>query len=214
MSRRARRDDAPILSLDSFLDIVTNVVGVLILVAVVTVLGTGDIGVSAGATALAAPRPTADRALFHCAGGEIFFVDEKGNAKRIQAEVGPALEKQGLSAEAVVGYLADNDVGDATFRVRAESGPEGLAWVYRARPGVHGEDKDRVAQAGSEYERRLGELAPGGFAYFVVDDDSFEVFAAAREVVRARGIAAGWSPQARGRGLRLAATGSLGKRVQ
>lgn len=213
MSKR-RHDDAPVLSLDSFLDIVTNVVGVLILVAVVTVLGTGDIGVSAGATALAAPRPTADRALFHCAGGELFFVDEKGNAKRLQSQIGDALREKGLTAEAVTEYLDNHDLGDATHRVRAESGPGGLAWVYRVRPGVHGEDKGRVGQSTSAFQRRLDELPAGGFAYFVVDDDSFEVFRAAREVAAARGIAVGWSPQERGKGLRLGAMGSLGKRVQ
>ena len=82
MSKR-RGSDEVLFSLDSFLDIVTNVVGVLVLVAMVTVLSAGNISVPSGATAMAAPRPSGQRLLFECAGDEVFFVDEEGNGRRL-----------------------------------------------------------------------------------------------------------------------------------
>ncbi len=50
--------------------------------------------------------------------------------------------------------------------------------------------------------------------YFVVHDDSFELFRRARQIVRSRGIATGWHPVEGHAPLRLTASGSLGRRIQ
>ena len=78
--------------------------------------------------------------------------------------------------------------------------PNGLAWVYALRSGARGQ--------------RATDLERGGFAYFVVHDDSFEVFGKARDILRARGVSVGWHPVEGRSPLRLSAIGSLGKRVQ
>lgn len=213
MSRRSREDTA-VLSLDSFLDIVTNVVGVLILVAVVTVLGAGDIGVSAGASALTAPRPSAARLLFECSGDEVFFVDEEGNAERIKNVVQAAQGEAPITGEAVVALLDGRDIGDQLHRVRAELTSEGITWVYSLRPGVRGEAAPHIESPRSSFQRRLDDLPATSFVYFVVHDDSFEVFQKARDIARARGIAVGWHPVEGKRPLRLSGIGSLGKRIQ
>lgn len=212
MSKRRPTEEAPI-SLDSFLDIVTNVVGVLVLVAVVTVLSAGNISVPSGATALTAPRPSAARILFECSGDEVFFVDEEANGQRVLDEVKRSGEER-ISGDALVTLLDGKDIGDATHRVRADAMERGMAWVYAIRPGVHGEAGPEVEKEGSKFQERLAQLERGGFAYFIVHDDSFEVFRRARDVARARGVSIGWHP-VEGRGpVRLSAVGSLGKRVQ
>jgi hypothetical protein len=212
MSRR-RHDEEPPMTLDAFLDIVTNVVGVLVLVAMVTVLAAGDISVPSGATAMTAPKPSASRLLFECAGGEVLFVDEEGNGKRVLDEVERS-GKKGISRDALVALLDENDVGDETHRVRADGLERGLAWVYTIREGAHGERVDDLDREGSAFRRRLAGLERGGFAYFVVHDDSFDAFKRAREIARARGISVGWHP-VEGKGpVRLSAIGSLGKRIQ
>jgi len=212
MSKRAVSDEV-LFSLDSFLDIVTNVVGVLVLVAMVTVVSAGNITVPSGATAMAAPKPTAERLLFECARGEVFFVDEEGNGRRVVDDVkkgdGPT-----PSRDAVAALLEDHDVGDATHRVHADALEHGLAWVYALRPDVHGDRPSDLERADSGFARQLARLPRGGFAYFVVHDDSFEVFAKARDAARARGVSVGWHPVEGRSGVRLSAIGSLGKRTQ
>lgn len=212
--RRRAREGVGVLSLDSFLDIVTNVVGVLILAAVVTVLGAGDIGVSAGASALSSPKPTARRFLFECARDQVFFVDEEASAERVKAALGVDQDASPVTAELIAQVLADKDVGDATHRVQAEALESGLAWKYVLRPGARGERKEALDSAASNFQRHLRHLPPGGFVYFVVHDDSFDVFQKAREVVRARGLAMGWHPVKGSAPLRLSSAGSLGRRVQ
>jgi hypothetical protein len=208
--RKRRGTDEVLFSLDSFLDIVTNVVGVLVLVAIVTVLSAGNISVPSGATAMTAPKPSAERLLFECAGDQVFFVDEEGNGRRVLEEVG----ERKMSRDALVSLLDDTDVGDATHRVRAELPGRGVAWVYTLREGAQGEraaDLDRVASA---FRKRLAGLDRGGFAYFVVHDDSFEVFKKARDIARERGVSVGWHPVEGQAPVRLSAVGSLGKRIQ
>jgi hypothetical protein len=212
MSKR-RANDEVLFSLDSFLDIVTNVVGVLVLVAMVTVLSAGNISVPSGATAMTAPRPTASRLLFECAGDEIFFVDEEGNGARVVDQVKRTSERP-VSRDALVALLDDEDVGDATHRVRADRLEHGIAWVYALRPEARGDHAADLDRTGSEFHRKLAELEAGGFAYFVVHDDGFEVFRKARDIARARGISVGWHPVEGREPIRLSALGSLGKRVQ
>jgi hypothetical protein len=212
MSKR-RGSEEILFSLDSFLDIVTNVVGVLVLVAMVTVVSAGNISVPSGATAMTAPKPSASRLLFECAGDEVFFVDEEGNGRRVLDEVGRTGERA-ISRDALTALLDDNDVGDATHRVRADPLARGVAWVYTLRSEVHGERAADLERAESAFAKQLARLERGGFAYFVVHDDSFEIFGKARDIARARGISVGWHP-VEGRGpVRLSAIGSLGKRIQ
>ena len=210
--RRRDTESAP-FSLDSFLDIVTNVVGVLVLVAMVTVLSAGNISVPSGATAMTAPRPSAARLIFECAGDEVFFVDEEGNGRRVVDEVKRA-DKRRLSRDDLIAILEEKDVGDATFRVRADRLERGVAWVYDLRPGAHGERAEDLDRPESEFQRLLAGLERGGFAYFVVHDDGFEAFHKARDIARARGVSVGWHPVEGREPVRLSAIGSLGKRIQ
>jgi hypothetical protein len=212
MSKR-RGNEEVLFSLDAFLDIVTNVVGVLVLVAIVTVLSAGNISVPSGATATTVTRPSATRLLFECAGGQVYFVDEAGNGRRVLEEV-KATGDQAISADKLVALLDEQDVGDTTHRVRADRVDRGVAWVYALRPGARGESVADLEREDSAFRKQIAGLERGGFAYFVVHDDSFEIFGKARELARARGISIGWHP-VEGQGpVRLSAVGSLGKRIQ
>lgn len=212
MSKR-RANEEVLFSLDSFLDIVTNVVGVLVLVAMVTVLSAGNISVPSGATAMAAPRPSATRMLFECAGDQVYFVDEEGNGRRVLDEVSRAGDPK-ISRDALIALLDDKDIGDATHRVQADRVDRGIAWVYALRNEAKGERVADLDREDSAFRKQVAGLPRGGFAYFVVHDDSFEVFRKAREIARARGVSVGWHPVEGKEPVRLSAVGSLGKRIQ
>lgn len=213
MSRR-KREDAPFLSLDAFLDIATNVVGILILVAVVTVLGAGNISVSSGATALNKPKPRTARVLFELKNDKIYFVDEKGNGQRIRDEVRKAVGEEDISADKLAYLLAEKDIGDPTYRVRAHAQLEGIAWSYTLRDDAPGDSISELEAGEAKFPRMLEDLGSGSFVYFVVHDDSFDMFKKARELAMKKGVAIGWHPVEGSDALRLSANGSLGKRVQ
>jgi hypothetical protein len=213
---RRRREVEEVLSLDSFLDIVTNVVGVLILVAVVTVLSAGDITISSGATALRAPpKAAATRILVECARDQAFVVDEEKNAQKVREAVeGWKSDDFELSGEAVATRLEYNDIGDENHRVQAEIGPLGLAWIYKLRARAHGDTVEELEGGDSKLEDAIRDAGPGTYVYFVVQEDSFDVFRAARELARSRGLSTGWHPVEKRTPLRISSVGSLGKRVQ
>lgn len=211
MSRR-RRDDDAVLSLDSFLDIVTNVVGVLILVAVVTVLSAGDITIATGATALRKPKNATTRVLVECARGQIFFVDEEANAAKAKTLV-EEWTIGAVEAESVPALFEARDVGDSTHRVRAQQATRGIAWVYQLRDRARGDDIEDLAKGRSDFAKLL-DRADGSYIYFVVHDDSFDVFREARDLAQARGFATGWHPVEGDTPIRISSIGSLGKRVQ
>ncbi|MBK8251536.1 MAG: hypothetical protein IPK82_02565 [Polyangiaceae bacterium] len=212
MSRK--RESEAVLSLDSFLDIVTNVVGVLILVAVVTVLGTGDIGISAGPSALYAPKAGSTRYLFEIVNNEVFYVDESGIAKKVQDEVKAAIAEK-PSAEAVSAYLNNNIVGNEFYRIRGEIRDEGLVWVYSRKPDVSGENKDTLPLPHSAFRQKLDRAAAeGAFVYFVVHEQSFDAFQKARELTQEKGVSMGWHPVPGTGAIRMAQRGTLGNRIQ
>jgi hypothetical protein len=214
MSRR-QRDEDPLLSLDSFLDIVTNVVGVLILVAVVTVLGAGDVAISSGAGAMRAIEPSAPRTLFECRNGEMYFVDEDAHRERVVAEMERVHGGPPTTPGEVIATLESFDIGDGTHRVRARALAEGgIAWIYELRRGARGESKAAIEDPDSAFQRRLAAAGTGGFVYFVVDENSFELFRRARDLARARGVAVGWLPVAGKDPLELSVNGDLGRRIQ
>ncbi len=212
MSRR--REEGFELSLDSFLNVMKIVIGVLILIVLVTVLGGGEVTVPSGAAALAKPKPSATRVLFECKDGAIFRVDEEGNAKRVKAAIEAELGPRGVTADGISLFLVERDIGDERHRVHAQQLPQGLAWAYVLRPGATGESKEALQRDGSAYRRALDAIGPDSFAYFVVHDDSFETFRVARQLAIARGVSVGWHPVEGDEPVRLSAKGSLGTRVQ
>ncbi|HEY4117712.1 MAG TPA: hypothetical protein VGM56_07650 [Byssovorax sp.] len=213
MRRRRRAEDGILFSLDSFLDIVTNVVGVLVLVAMVTTVSAGSISVPAGTAAMTTPGASAERVLFECAGDQVFVVDEAAAGRRVLEALSSAGADVSRTDE-VIALLDAQDVGDESHRVRAERRGGGLAWVYTLRRDARGDRAADLSRRTSTFQRALASLGSGGFAYFVVHDDAFATFERARDAARAGGVAVGWYPVAGREALRLATTGSLGKQIQ
>jgi hypothetical protein len=210
MSRK--RSGVVALSLDSFLDIVTNVVGVLILAAVVTVLSANDVTIATGATSLReAPRSTSSRILVQCKNERAYFVDEERTSEKLREAL---VSEPALDASTIPPLLTAVDVGDRNYRVRAENSPPGVTWVYQLREDADGDTIKELEGGRSRLARVLDKLAKESFVYFVVHDDSFEVFRAARDLAQRRGVATGWHPVEGDEPLRLSSAGSLGKRIQ
>jgi hypothetical protein len=82
------------------------------------------------------------------------------------------------------------------------------------RADASGDSKEDLARGDSTFQRKLEGIGKDSFVYFVVHEDSFDMFRRARDVAAAKGIAVGWHPVEGSEPLRLSTSGSLGKRVQ
>jgi hypothetical protein len=213
MSRRVYQRGVA-LSLDSFLDIVTNSVGVLILVAVVTVLTAGDISLSLG-TPILHPAPTgAERIVFECRRQRVARLPEKEVNQQFERLMkGGGKEKVDVSD--VEYLLGSGSLRDAAFRVKihVEQGTPFL--IYEPRNDVQGETLEEIKNPTSEYQRRIKGADPKTYyLFFIVRDDSFEVFREARRIAATGGLAVGWYPKLLSEPLLFSSGATIGGEVQ
>lgn len=221
-----QRDDDISLSLDSFLDIITNVIGVMILLTVLAVITSQGISVSLGTPILYEPAPELQRRLFECRGNQIFILDERqlNLAAQMAAEDYQRDRGAAPSANDLAAWCEAKQVGNALYRVKieaiaavaAENGP--LTWedtsdiVFEPRAEATGESLREESEQPSQFEQHVWSLdRQKHFAYFIVREDSFEVFRAAREIVRAQGLENGWEPRALAQPLAFSKDGKIVK---
>jgi hypothetical protein len=194
MSRR-RHASSVALSLDSFLDIVTNVAGVLILVAVVTVLSAGDVSMSLGTPILHAANEGAARILFECRAGRISRLPEREFTREIE-RLSKELGEQGLTQDAVEKMLDSGTLRDAAYRVRLRVTNGAPMFLFEPRYAEQGETVGEIKLGSSEYRRYLSLLNPKlDYLYFIVREDGFDVFREARKVAAKLGLQVGWYPK-------------------
>jgi hypothetical protein len=200
---------------------------VLILIALVTVLSASNVTQALTTIHTTDPPTGAKRVLFECRGNEVFFFDEAGLDDRIGAAITAHTGGGKMDIDDVPDLFNVKDVGDATYRVRAELSQgldfhqgqivlkKSVNWIYEPRKDVRGFSVDDVGEAGSEYRRQLAELsATGHYLFYIVREDSFEVFMEARKWAREAGLPVGWHPKKSSQRLVFSSAGTLGGDVQ
>ena len=90
-----------------------------------------------------------------------------------------------------------------------------LVLIYEPRSAEQGEAIASLQQPSSPYAALIRSLdAKKHFAYFIVRQDSFDVFREARKIAHDHGLAIGWAPQPLDEGLRFTEGGAFGGEVQ
>lgn len=205
-----RSRDTSTLSLDSFFDILTNVAGVMILIALLTILSTGDISVTLGTPVLHDPPRAAKPLHIECRGRELFFVEAQDFLEEFWERVQEHIEGEKLFSgrsdlEAV---LASGHFGNEFYRLRSD--PDSL--YLEPEPGARGLSLRQIGEEQSEFLTRLRSMDPDEtYLYFLVRDDSFGTFRRARSLARGLGFSTGWFPLSKDDLLRI---GSGGHKVQ
>ncbi len=227
--KRRRRPGRTEMSIDSILDIITNVVGVMILVAVAAAISSQGMQISVGLPRLQDPPRQARRILFECAGDRVIPVDEEKIDAQIMAWIEACKQRDGKAPdlEQWPDVFNQQDFGDACYRVtvrisrglRMEQGRivvvQSPDFLYTLRDPQAGENQREIQSPNSVYQRTLQGLgASEHFLFFAVREDSFEVFRLARKIARRKGLAVGWHPRAGTEPLTLSAGGGVGDKVQ
>jgi hypothetical protein len=212
--RYRRKNAAPSQNLDSFLDVMTNTVGVLMFVSVFVSL----IAVESDAiiqTPLASETKKIPR-FFEIREGNLTYIDDQKVGSEMEKLIGnlPSCNQPNSSygsSPSSQQYL--NDVSDYRSCVQSRTGrlvnfktetdyyyvtmtnPATFSLLYEPIPTKVGENKDQLAQKKSVFNGVLQKLNPNKeYLAFIVRPDSFAAFRAARKQAWAEGFEVGWEP--------------------
>jgi hypothetical protein len=205
MRRRARLGPGA-QNLDSFLDIMTNTVGVLVFVLLFVTLSAADASVLVRTPLRQESKK--DALFFEVRGTRVLHVDtEKVNAdierlRRRLPEIN--LYTYEYAREMLEGFQTSTQ----DYRVRMAGSIEyGLGLTYTARPDA-GVPLASLADTGAEYAAILGASDPAKvYLAFIVRPDGFEAFREARKIAWEKGYQVGWEPFTQDRTLSLGASG-------
>lgn len=183
---------------DSFMDIVTNVLGALFFVVIYAALaavgaeGTVDVPLTKSSNTIGA--------LFECRGNTAFFPDFDTGLAQARERLNKLLEDGKSDVAALEEELTHAAIGNRFYRYepnfyRDEFGVLRLQPVFRFQDGQRGETGPEIEVSTSALRREFAKLDPAKqHVYFLVREDSFEVFRTARHVAIQMGLNVGWTP--------------------
>jgi hypothetical protein len=212
-----RQEDDWAVGLDSLLDVVTNAIGFLVLVALLTALDSQNMSILLGTPLVREPPSGTQRVLFECRHSRIVQIDEAAIHQNIRQHLGRYMPRPGTPPDLaqIQAILQRADAGNRFYRVHADIRDQELAFVYEPRADDQGETLEAIRQPSSQYATAIRTADPKKhFAYFIVRQDSFELYREARQIARDHGLAVGWAPHADGEELRFSEKGAFGDDVQ
>ncbi|HUU43716.1 MAG TPA: hypothetical protein VMX57_08045 [Planctomycetota bacterium] len=195
MSRRMTRTKTGAVSLDSFLDIVTNTLGLLILIATLTVISSRDIKIDLGRGVMRPPDEKLERVIFECRGNRVIPVEESPPGDDPTGRVQTKEDAEEYNRRNVTNGFHRYEV-EPTLAIY--QGRVVMATTTTLQPLDHpvGDRISDLKREDSEFVKRASRLNPKKhWVYFVVREDSFEAFRMARSMLTARKFDVGWQPR-------------------
>lgn len=205
MYRRKQTTEAnEIVNLDSLMDILTCVVGVMLFVVIFAVIEARGTNIKMFTPLAKAPAPESKRMIFMCQ-----------KQKVVPLDLDPAVEqllnfKGKLTYKTLPKFVEDanrKNVQDAffTYRLAVKQWKEGSFFNEVKHRGVMlvidkkleypGESDEEIKSLSSSYVKKLNEMDNrSNWIAFEVDKASLDVFRMAREIAIARGFSVGWDP--------------------
>ncbi len=210
--RRARKPSIPTQNLDSFLDILTNTVGVLMFIGLFVALVSVEAG-SIVRTPLVSDS-NKNPYFFELRGNRITYIDDREvdrqinifqaslptcNEPNIPERISIAMyeyylqkvREYNMCIENIISTLATFTGQTDYYRVTfIES-----SLLYEPLAENQGETKEELRSKESEFKQMLAELNPKtDYLAFIVRPDSFAAFRSARKVAWEQGFDVGWEP--------------------
>lgn len=187
MKRRPRpRPQAQ--NLDSFLDIMTNTVGVLVFVLLFVTLAAADASVLVRTPLRASTEKVP--VFFEVVDGRVVHMETGVADERVRAFVEGLPRINLYNYEYVLASMRTWSTSTGNYTVDLV----GYSTRYRANEGA-GEPVKVVKDTASAYQRVLRGMDPETeYLAFIVRPDGLEAFRAAREVATRRGLSSGWEP--------------------
>jgi hypothetical protein len=182
-------------NLDSFLDIMTNTVGVLVFVLLFVTLSAAD------ATILVKTpmwSPTEKEAvLFEVRGDRVYHLDSARVVEELRSVVASLPRINFFTYEIVTRRIERFATFTDNYRVRfvGSLSANGVSLEYVLRPDATGTKLSTLRQPDEAYAKLLSSLKPEkNYVAFVVRPDGIATFHSARELALRRGLQVGWEP--------------------
>jgi hypothetical protein len=222
MKRNRRAEVGVASSMDSFLDIVTNTLGLLILISVLTVISGRDFQLSLGTPMMTEADKNLTRVCFECRGNRIIPIDEQFCDKE-EKKISEADEPIPKALERLKEFN-ERDVRNKyhRFQFRPQIGtriadrrtvvvPE---VVVKPLDEPVGDTITDLRQPDGDFRTSIAGLNPQKhWLYFIVRPDSFEAFRAARKQAKLLDFQVGWNPKKTQDEIVFSPFGSLGGHV-
>ncbi|MEL6787678.1 MAG: hypothetical protein AAFO76_09765 [Cyanobacteria bacterium J06607_15] len=202
-SRARRRNNSNSQNLDSFLDILTNTVGVLMFISLfATLIATGSSPKTNITIQTPLSSPTEKESLwFEIQGNKVSHLNlrevrEKelqltGNLPNCNRGSGESNYQSCLLS--VLGRQSNFRVNTDSYRVRAVD--QGVSLLFQPQSDDIGETTTQLTTADSSYQQVLSQYDPSkDYLVFIVRPDSFEAFRTARKLAWDAGYEVGWEP--------------------
>lgn len=214
-NRHRRQVNRPSQNLDSFLDILTNTVGVLMFISLFVTLITSEAS-SIVKTPIASETEKVPR-FFEIRNNKIAYIDDEKVGKQIEQITSnlpacnrplPPAKYYLFETQDHVSRLRDyraciRSRGQriSNFKTQIENynvrmiNPNTFSLLYEPIPNQEGESKEELVLPQSEFLQVIQKLNPQkDYLAFIVRPDSFSTFRIAREQAWANGFDVGWEP--------------------
>lgn len=198
------------IGLDSFLDIVTNVIGALFFVLVFVALS--SFGARGKVTLPIVSVANTEPVLFECRGNTVLFPA----IERLEEDASKALMdamNKGMRPESAVAAVNQAGIGNPYYSctlelTRMKDQRVLPSIVLTPMPGAAGETAAQLKEEGSVFRGALSQFDPKTHhIFFIVRSDSFEVFHVTRKAAIRAGFRIGWEPLSADEPYRAATSG-------
>ena len=200
--RRSNNDEVG--NLDSLMDILTCVVGVMLFVVIFAVMEARGVNIKIFTPLAQEPSKEINRNIFLCSDGRIrnfafnsaleklFFTNIKLSFDNIPKIVDIANQKK--VADSYFKYRLDYKEWTEESLL-GESRHRAILTIVNEIPGVGGEGFEDIKLENSNFNAALSQLDSNGvWIAFLVDKESLDVFRQAREIALNHGFTVGWDP--------------------
>jgi hypothetical protein len=222
MRKRRNRKPSPLnQNLDSFLDTLTNTVGVLMFVSLFMSLIAVQSGKARTVVTVLTPLVTETSKkprFFEVRANQVTYIDDENVDGQIEDFLGKMSCKKPEKTKNTDDILLKSDyelqvqeyqlcLGDRAARLknfRPKTShyqvklvdPKSYAWQYEPIKNAQGDSVASLAQKNSEFSKVLAKFNPQkDYLAFIVRPDSFEAFRQARQLAWQQGFNVGWEPQ-------------------
>lgn len=202
----------PQQNLDSFLDILTNTVGVLMFISLFITL----VAVQSSTIVRTplAKETNKEANFFEISGNRVIYLDTKSANQQIKEFMGnlPECAKPNYISGWIDSYLdelrtyqtcVENQLAELkNFQAQTKNYAvelvdlDSLSWRYNSTSANNGESSTELNQPNSEYRATLSQFEPEkDYLAFLVRPDSFATFRQVREIAWKAGFDVGWEPK-------------------
>lgn len=197
ISKRIRgHNNSSFIGLDSFMDIVTNVIGALFFVIIYAALSTN---LAKGKETLPiAKTPDTERIIFECRANTAFYPEFEKMLNRASKRLDKLYEEGG--ADKIIEEVNNVNIENDFYKHEYDLFSIGNILIdignkFIPKSDSKGEDVLQIEEENSKFQRELAKLDPKKHhIIFFVRTDSYHVFHIARRIAIKKGFGVGWEP--------------------